>query len=61
MTRHQLWQHITSRNPGMLSGQGMTPESYRKLFDLVWDQATKEARDKQIPDFAEIFGKMRRQ
>ena len=54
MTRETLWSYLLARNPGIRDGKAMTPAGYRKFFDLVWDQAQKDMRDKlsgDVPDF----------
>lgn len=47
MTRQKLWNIYTKRNPQFLTGPvHLTPEGLKKLFDQVWDQATKEETSK---------------
>jgi hypothetical protein len=61
MTKEQLWRLITDRNPHFLTGERpirFTPESLRKLYDLVWDQAVIEETDGELPDFMRgLFGR----
>lgn len=54
MSKDELWKLLLSRNPGMESGKAMTLRGYRKMFDLVWEQAQKEAvkdAGSDVPDF----------
>jgi hypothetical protein len=41
MTKESLWQLLLSRNPKLETGGAMTPQGYRKMFDLVWDQSAE--------------------
>ncbi len=54
MTRTELWTHITTRNPGLLTGKALTPRGLRQLFDLVWDEARRDLQatgELGVPDF----------
>ena len=54
MTRPELWTHLTTRNPGLLTGKALTPRGLRQLFDLVWEEAQRDALaagDAGLPDF----------
>ena len=54
MNKETLWRHLLSRNPEMETGGAMTPQGYRKFFDLVWREAQKELvkdSDRDIPEF----------
>lgn len=64
MNKQALWELLLSRNPGMEAGKAMTINGYRKMFDLIWEQAQTEAfkivgrsKDVGVPDFLKgIFG-----
>ncbi len=59
MTKTALWQLLVKRNPRFETGPiAFAPETLRKFFDLVWDEATKEKGAGDI--FAGLFGGVRR-
>lgn len=55
MTKQALWELLTQRNPPLLTGGSMTPEGYRKFFDLVWREAQKELAEQSIGDMPDFL------
>lgn len=51
MTKDQLWNVFIQRNPQFLTGPiNFKPESLKKFFNQVWEQAEKETKSKQPPN-----------
>lgn len=63
MTKDELWKFYTDRNP-QFTGEGnvtMPKAGLKKLFDQTWEQATKEAEDrnKRRDEFKDLFNKFK--
>ena len=57
MTKNELWQIITDKNPQFLTGPStFLPGGVRKLFDLAYDQGYRQGRD-EIPERPEGMDK----
>ena len=61
MLKEELWQLMLKRNPNFETGPiAFKPESLRKFFDLVWDQALKSepkgSGDPGLDRLRELFG-----
>lgn len=68
MNKNELWDIIIEHNPSFVQGTvKMKPESFRKLFNLVWDLATEcelerldNIRGASLPPpFDQIFGRIK--
>jgi hypothetical protein len=65
MTKEELWDELTRRNPQFTNGQVTfaNHKTFRKFYDLVWDQASKytataRGLDADVPDFLSDLFKM---
>jgi len=61
MTKPDLWRLLVQRNPRFITGPiAFSPETLRRFFDLVWDEAKKDKSFDAGDIFQGLFGGIRR-